>query len=171
MKNRLPYLDVGFDRGKMIGGDSDLLSSVKTSSLKIPPHPLKPINTLGCTFLITWKFPSNDKKLICHWFKSIYILPPKGLDPPWMCRPLRMMTGRKSFPGEKKVAKKLLRKSNVQHFIEVTSSSERLCLAFVMSPSASSMKNCLPISAGSFPYLEKKLVIAQYRFHSRPHIS
>ena len=163
MENRLSCLDVGFDSGKMIGGDSDLLSSVRTSSLKIPPHPLKPINTLGCTFLITWKFPRNDTKLICHWFKSIYILPPKGLVPPWMCRPLRMMTGRKSFPREKKLRKSYCENLILDIFIEVTSSSERLCLAFVISPSASSMKNCLPISAGSLPYLEKKLVIAQYQ--------
>ena len=70
MENRFSCLDVGFDSGKMIGGDSDLLSSVKTSSLKIPPHPLKPINTLGCTFLITWKYCSKNYFI----YKNLFVI-------------------------------------------------------------------------------------------------
>ena len=38
-------------------------------------------------------------------FISFIYLPPEGLVPPWMCRPLRMMTGHKSFP-EKKVIRR-----------------------------------------------------------------
>ena len=42
-------LEVGLDSGKMTGGLSDWFNSVNTSSLKMPPQPLKPISTLGRT--------------------------------------------------------------------------------------------------------------------------